>query len=259
VSASAGGRQYGMKGGRKSRKPGFPAVARYDGQNVHAEMCKLSRWFVQHVAFSYDFAIDHHGAMRSQPLEKTLSELTQLEYGATCGGLALFMASTAKGRGYDAMAMNFGNGNGPQSHVLVLVRLGSGERIFYDPTLGCYSGRADGAPVSIQETIKLLRQDRTHGLRWIDIGARERPVMFCAELPPPFPLASPVRRLKQARCVAMTDLDFMTWLTWGNIWQWAQARNASMRTLFDCLRFTISTSGEKEAEELAEQLRAIKR
>lgn len=81
------------------------------------------------------------------------------------------MTAAAKHHGYGAIALNFGNGHGPESHVLVLVRCGTGKRIFYDPTLGCYSGKADG--------------------------------------------------------------------------------------IFDCLLFRISTSGEDEVEELAEQLRGI--
>jgi hypothetical protein len=242
---------------RNSNNLDFLSVASYDGDNVHVEMCNLTRWFVEHVAFSWDYAVEHERALASGSLEQILGELRQLKYGATCAGLSLFMASAANRHGYDAIQMNFGNGRGPESHVLVLVRSNTGERIFYDPTLGCYSGKTDGTPVSIRETIDLLRQGKGEELRWVGIGPHNRSLMYCSDSPPPLPVTSPIRRLDQGRSVAMTDLNFMAGFTWGNIWRWARAQDPAIRTIFDCLRFTISTSGEKEAEELAGQLRGI--
>jgi len=248
-----------MNAGRNGEYPDFPSLAPYHQHNVHAEMCNLTTWFVKNVAFSWDYAVDHEPALASRPLEDILKELTQLKYGATCGALAAFMRAAAKRQGYDAIAMNFGNGRGPESHVLVLVRSGTGERIFYDPTLGCYSGKADRVPVSIRETIELMRQGRGGELRWVDLGPRSRPLMYRAESSPPLPLISPARQLEQGQSVAMVDLDLMACFTWGGIWHWARGRNAAVECIFDCLRFTISTSGEAEAEELAEQLRGINR
>src|SRR5262249_46725473 len=147
---------------------------------------------------------------------------------------------------------------GPESHILVLVKSATGESIFYDPTLGCYSGQADGTPVSIRETIELLRDGRGEELRWIDIGPRTRRLMYCANSSPPLPMISPAHRLDRDRSVAMTDLGFMACFTWGRIWHWARAQNAAaVHCIFDCLRFAISTSGEAETEELAQQLRGI--
>jgi hypothetical protein len=246
-----------MNVGRNGENPGLPSLAPYDGHNVHAEMCNLTRWFVENIAFSWDYSLDHEHALASGTLETILEDLSQLKYGALCGGLSLLMATVAKRHGYDAMTMNFGSDRGPESHLLVLVRSGSGESVFYDPTLGCYSGKSDGAPASIQQTIELLRERRGEELRWIDIGPRNRPLMYCTDSSPPLPVISPPHRLGQRRAVAMTDLSFMAWFAWGSIWHWARSRNAAVQCIFDCLRFTISTSGEAEAEALAAQLRDI--
>jgi len=246
-----------MNVGRTSENP--ISLAPYDGHNVHAEMCNLTRWFVENVAFSWDYFLDHERALASSSLESILADLTQLKYGALGGGLSLLMATAARRHGYDAMTMNFGNGHGPESHLLVLVRSATGQSVFYDPTLGCYSGKADGTPVSIQEIIERLRQGRGEELRWADVGSRARMIMYRADSSPPLPVISPARQLDQGRSVAMTDLNFMTCFAWGGIWQWARARNAAVESLFDCLRFTISTSGEAEAEDLAKQLSGIAR
>jgi len=237
----------------------FLSLAPYDGHNVHTEMCNLTRWFVEHVAFSYDFTVDHEHALASSSLEKVLVELAQLKYGALCGGLSLFMACAAKRHGYDAIEMNFGNGHGSESHVLVLVRSASDERIFYDPTLGCYSGKSDGTPVSIEETIELLREGRGEELRWIQIEPRSRPFMYCADSAPALPVISPAHRLDHGRALAMIDLNFMACFTWNKIWHWGRAQNVAVRHIFDCLRFPIGTSGEAEAEGLAAQLRGVGR
>jgi hypothetical protein len=237
--------------------PDFGAAVGRDAASVHAQMCALTTWFVRHVAISGDIVIDHHDALGSRPFDDILADLVDMKYGTMCGGLSSFMGRAAKLKGYDAIAMNFGNESGVESHVLVLVATGNGERIFYDPTFGCFSGNRDGAPVSAQTIIDLLRRGKGEDLRWVEIGPRERPVLFRTDTLPQVPVISPIRRIDQLRSMAMCDLRLHGSFAWFGIWQWARAQKPGLRTLFDCLRFPLGTSGEADAEALADQFRSI--
>jgi hypothetical protein len=237
--------------------PNFGPSVGSDAGLVHAQMRALTTWFVRHVAISDDIVIDHHDALSSRPFEDILADLVEMKFGTMCGGLSSFMARAAKLKGYDAIAMNFGNESGVESHVLVLVTTDNGERIFYDPTFGCFSGNGDGTPASAQAIIDSLRQGKGEDLRWIEVGPCERPVLFRTDTLPQVPIISPVRQIDQSRSVAMCDLRLHGCFAWFAIWQWARAQKPGVRTLFDCLRFPIGTSGEADAEALADQFRSI--
>ena len=237
--------------------PALEPAAGRDAEGVHTQMCALTSWFVRNVAISDDIVIDHHDALATRFFDDILVDLIDMKYGTMCGGLSSFMSRAAKLKGYDAIAMNFGNRSGIESHVLVLVATGNGERISYDPTFGCYSGNRDGAPVSAEAIIDLLRRGKGEDLRWIEIGPRERPVLFRTDTLPQVPITSPIRRLDQSRSVAMSDLRLHASFAWFGIWEWGRAQKPGLRTLFDCLRFPLGTSGEADAEALAEQFRSI--
>ena len=239
-----------------------PDVERAEGRDraaIHAQMCDLAAWFVKNVAYSSSgsrFAVDHHDALASRAFDEILADLSGKRYGATCAGLSLFMANMARRHGYEAVEINFGD-NRAESHVLVLVTVGAGERVFYDPTFGCFAGDADGRPLPVRTVIDLLRQRRSDELRWVEIGPCERTYLFGREERPEVPLISPVQELDQFRRVAMVNVKFHAAATWNGIWQWARQRQPEMRTVFDCLRFPLSTSGEAEAEAIADELRNI--
>jgi len=228
-----------------------------DAGLIHAEMCALATWFVTHVAFSYDFTFDHHAEVASRPLDDILCDLTAMKFGAMCGALSLLMAGVARRAGYDAIELNFGGAQSEETHVMVLVTVADGERVFYDPMFGCFSGKADGAPASIAAIIETLREGRGDELRWINVGPRERPLLFRSDHAAPLPLISPVRKLDHSRSVAMIDLDFLAAVIWGAIWRWGRSKKPGISSVFDCLRFPLSTSGEPAAEEIAQQLRSI--
>lgn len=243
----------------------WPALAASSttGRNaeaVHMQMCKLTAWFVHHIPYTSDgsaFAIDHHHAFATRCLDDILADLFDMNYGGTCAALSLFMAAAARRAGYDAIELNFGD-NQFESHVLVLVSLSGGEQVFYDPTFGCFSGTADGKRASVRAIIDLLRQGKGGELRWVDLGLRERRYLFADDEAPQLPLTSSIRQLDERRRVAMIDLKFHACTTWNAIWQWARSQTLGLPTVFDCLRFPLSTSGEVEAEALAETLRSIR-
>ena len=199
----------------------FGPGGRRDAGRVHAQMCALTTWFVSNVAFSDDFVVDHHGALARRPFDDILIDLIDMKYGTMCGGLSLFMSCAAKLKGYDAIAMNFGD-NGHGSHVMVLVTIDDGERILYDPTLGCFSGKENGKPVSIRTIIDLLRQGKGEDLRWIQIGPSERPWLFRSNSLPLLPITSSIRRIDQSRSVAMVDLRHLGSVVWNRMWQWGR-------------------------------------
>lgn len=226
--------------------------------STHSAMKSLTEWFVRCVPFSYDFAIDHHAELARRSVEDILFDLSMMRCGCMCGGLSLLMARVARQEGYDAIELNFGNNYGEETHVVVLVGEYGSDRVIYDPTFGCYSGNIDGAPVSIQTVIDLLRRNLGSELRWVPFGPRERPVLFGHNPARSVPLKSPITPLDDQRNVAMANLDLFAKITSELMWQWARTQRRETNSLFDCLRFPIGTSGEAEAQAIAAQLRALK-
>ena len=224
--------------------------------STHTAMTSLAAWFVRHIPFSYDFAIDHHSELAVRPLADILRDLIRLECGCMCGGLSLLMAQLAKQEGYDALELNFGRLDGPESHVIVLVGK-PGYHVIYDPTFGCFSSDAEGRPVSIETATDILRRGRSTELHWTPFAPRERLFLFARSNEGMLPLKSEKTELGDDRFVASVDLDAFADIAWSKMLEWARTRRQDCRSSFDLLRFPLGTSGEPKVTKIAELLSAL--
>lgn len=231
------------------------ATARRAEPTIHDEIVLMTRQLVDSVPLSWIGDFDHHREFGSRPIADVLADLTTMKYGMLCGGLALAMARSAKSAGYDAVEVNIGM---PQaSHVLVLVKLEDGDRGIYDPTFGCYAANGAGTPVGMRAVMESIRQRTTHALQWIHFGGGPKRAVFERDKPPGYPLTSDIVRISDDRYAADIDLSAFEADAWGNIIAWARQQRPWVTTTFDCLCFPLSTSGEREAEEIAETLRTL--
>jgi hypothetical protein len=224
----------------------------------HVAMLSLAEWIVRNIPYSFDFAIDHQVELATRPLDDILLELSRMKYGRMCGGMSVLMARIAKREGYNAVDLNFGSlGNG-ETHVVVLVGEPDSDRIIYDPTFGCFSGNVEGNPVSIGTILDLLKCGRGSELRWVKFEPRERKFLFGDNPTNAIPLNSAITKLSGHRNVGMVDLDLFAALSWGAIWRRTRAQRPETWHLFNCRCFPLSTSGEADAEEIADRLRELR-
>jgi hypothetical protein len=219
-------------------------------------MLSLTRWFIMHIPYAFDFLIDHHAELASRDVHEILDDLQHMRNGVKCGGMTTLMACLAKRAGFDAIELNFGT-NGA-SHAVVLVDIGKGERVIYDPTLGYFSGKADGTPASIQTIIDFIGQDLGAELQWFPVEPREKRILFGHDTRLPVHLSSTITDIDRYRRCATIDLDLFAAYSLGLVSRCADTQLTGVTSLFDYLRFPIGTSGEAEAEAIADRLCALK-
>jgi hypothetical protein len=226
--------------------------------SAHAAMLSLTQWFIMRIPYSFDFLIDHHAELARREAYEILDDLQHMRSGVKCGGMVTLMAYLAKREGFDAIELNFGTNTNGASHAVVLVDIGNGERVIYDPTLGYFSGKADGTPASIQTIIDFIGQDLGAELQWVAVEPRERRVVFGHDTRLPVHLSSTIIDIDRYRRCATIDLDIFAAHSLGLVCRCADTQLAGVRSPFDYLRFPISTSGEAQAEAIADRLCALK-
>jgi hypothetical protein len=226
--------------------------------SAHAAMLSLTQWFIMRIPYSFDFLIDHHVELARREVYEILDDLQHMRNGVKCGGMVTLMACLAKRAGFDAIELNFGTNTNGASHAVVLVDIGNGERVIYDPTLGYFSGKADGTPASIQTIIDFIGHDLGAELQWIAVEPREKRIVFGHDTRLPVHLSSTITDIDRYRRCATIDLDLFAAYSLGLVCRCADTQLAGVRSPFDYLRFPIGTSGEAEAEAIADQLCALK-
>jgi len=221
---------------------------------IHRALAKLTAWFCQNIPYcSKALALDHHSELAKRPLASILSDLVEAKAGVMCGGSALFMKMRASQLGYTAFAMNFGRRDGPESHVIVAARLAENQYGFYDPTFGTYIGNSQEAPADLSDIVYAIRSRDFHGLKKVPVWSGARlyivdPREF-EKFERDFPHARSEKR--SGKIVAKVTTHELAQAVFPAMVRWMCSRIADASE-FDLFQFPIDTSGESEAERLAQ-------
>jgi hypothetical protein len=221
---------------------------------IHRALAKLTAWFCQNIPYSSKaLALDHHGELANRPLASILSDLMEAKAGVMCGGSAALMKARASQLGYTAFAMNFGRREGPESHVIVAARLAENQYGFYDPTFGTYIGNSQEAPADLSDIVYAIRSRDFHGLKKVHVWSDARLYIVDPREFERFKRDFPYARSEKCsdRIVAKVTTHELAQAAFPAMVRWMRSTIADASE-FDLFQFPLGTSGESEAERLAQ-------
>jgi hypothetical protein len=177
--------------------------------------------------------------------------------------MALLMQSILVEAGHEAFCINFGDADGPISHVLVLAAVESGgckEFAVYDPFLGLYIADEDG-PASLSTIASAVKAQSVSPLRFRRIGSRYKRALvttaYAAALGTGhrwvLPLGASRRSAISGGPEVQVDLKILAAVFGRDLQRWL-VRSVKPATVFDLIRFPLGTSGEAGALALADTL-----